>query len=59
MPSAIDQIKVIPLHPTFCAEVQGVDFSKPTEPHVIQQIQEAIDEVDTDTAPCIREALLI
>jgi len=47
MPSIVDQIEITPLHDTFCAEVCGVDFSKPVAPHIIKQIQDAIDEVIT------------
>lgn len=44
MPSAIDELEVIPLHASFCAEVRGVDFSKPVPPHVIAQVKDALDQ---------------
>ncbi|CAK7203612.1 hypothetical protein SEUCBS139899_006349 [Sporothrix eucalyptigena] len=44
MPSAIDQLEVVPLHPSFCAEVRDIDFSQPIPPHVIAQVQEALDQ---------------
>jgi len=32
---------VVPLHPTFVAEVQGVDFTKPIAPEVFKEIMDA------------------
>ena len=34
-------LKVTPLHPTFCAEISGVDFSKPIAPEVLDEIKAA------------------
>lgn len=45
MPSAVGQIEVVPLHETFTAEGRGVDFSQPVPARVIEQIQDAIDQV--------------
>lgn len=39
------QLKVTPLHPTFTAEVEGVDWTKPIDKATHQQIQEALDKV--------------
>lgn len=38
-------IEIIPLHPTFAAEVHGVDFSKDIPPEVFAEIKEAITKV--------------
>ena len=38
------EIKFKQLAPTFAAEVEGVDFSKPVSADVIQQIQDGIDK---------------
>jgi alpha-ketoglutarate-dependent 2,4-dichlorophenoxyacetate dioxygenase len=38
-------ITVKELHPTFVAEVQGVDFSKPVSPEVFSEIQNALAKV--------------
>ncbi len=38
-------ITVKELAPTFVAEVQGVDFSKPIEPEVFQEIKDALAKV--------------
>jgi hypothetical protein len=47
MPSTTTKkhLTVIPLGPTFTAEIQGVDFSKPIPPEIKDEIQDAIDEV--------------
>ncbi len=49
MPHATDpefrQIRIEKLAPTFGAEVTGIDFSKPVEPEVFQEVLEAITEV--------------
>ncbi|OAL39428.1 hypothetical protein AYO20_01298 [Fonsecaea nubica] len=42
--AAQSKINVQPLHPTFAAEVSGIDFSKPVPPEVISQVQDAIDK---------------
>lgn len=44
MPGRTDQIEVVPLGATFAAEVRGVDFSQPVPPHVISEVQDAIDQ---------------
>ncbi|KAL1887316.1 hypothetical protein Sste5346_010298 [Sporothrix stenoceras] len=44
MPSAVDQLGIVPLHASFCAEVRGVDFSQPVPLHVIAQVQAALDK---------------
>lgn len=38
------KINIKPLHPTFAAEVSGIDFTKPVPPEIIEQVQAAIDE---------------
>ncbi len=38
-------ITVTPLHPTFIAEIQGVDFSKAIEPEVFIEIHAALAKV--------------
>ncbi|RVX68674.1 hypothetical protein B0A52_07101 [Exophiala mesophila] len=37
-------IRLIPIHPTFGAEVEGIDFSKPVPESVVSQVQKAIDK---------------
>ncbi|EXJ76468.1 uncharacterized protein A1O5_00976 [Cladophialophora psammophila CBS 110553] len=37
-------LKFKPLHPTFAAEVDGIDFSKPIPDSVIAEVQEGIDK---------------
>ena len=45
MPAAESSfISCTPLHPTFAAEVKGVDFSKPVDPSVIEEIRKAADK---------------
>lgn len=44
MPTATSKITVIPLHETFCAQVQGVDFSQPIPADIKEAIQAAIDK---------------
>lgn len=39
------KIIVTELHPTFAAEVRGVDFSKEIADDVFQEVQEAITKV--------------
>lgn len=42
---AVDEpLRVEPLHPTFVAQVHGVDWSKPLSDHVVAQIKAAIDK---------------
>lgn len=38
-------IKVIPLHPTFACEIQGVDWNKSISPELYQEIREISDKV--------------
>ncbi len=38
-------LKVIPLHPTFGCELQGVDWSKPVSPELYKEIREICDKV--------------
>lgn len=38
-------LTIEPLHPTFTAEIRGVDFSKPLTEDVFQEIQAAITKV--------------
>lgn len=47
MPSAITppDLEFAPLHPLFCAEVHGVDWTKPLPIEHLEQIQQAIDKV--------------
>lgn len=33
------------LHPTFAAEIRGIDFSEPIPPDVFEQVYEAITKV--------------
>lgn len=43
--SAFEHISVTELHPTFGAEISGVDFSRPTEDQVFQEILSAMSKV--------------
>ncbi|KAK4934503.1 hypothetical protein LTR10_024250 [Elasticomyces elasticus] len=38
-----DKIDIKPLHPTFAAEISGIDWNKPIPPYTIAEIQSAID----------------
>lgn len=38
-------ISITALHPTFGAEISGVDFSQPVESHVFEEILAAISKV--------------
>lgn len=38
-------LKVTPLHPTFAAELSGVDFTKPISPEMYAVIREIVDKV--------------
>lgn len=40
-------IEFIPLHPTFAAEVKGVDFSKPIPDDTFAQIKQGITKART------------
>lgn len=44
-PSAFRHITITELHPTFGAEISGVDFSHPVEDDVFQEILAAIGKV--------------
>lgn len=46
-PPTFNRITVTELHPTFGAEISGVDFSRPVEDDVFQEIQAAISKVGT------------
>lgn len=46
-PSVFDHIKIKKLHPTFAAEISGVDFSKPLSSEVFQEVRAAIAKVST------------
>lgn len=43
--SQYKHITVKELAPTFVAEVQGVDFSRPVEPEVFQEVKDALAKV--------------
>jgi alpha-ketoglutarate-dependent 2,4-dichlorophenoxyacetate dioxygenase len=47
MPHAVDYslIQVKELHPTFGAEVSGVDFSRPVPEDVFQELWKAVNQV--------------
>lgn len=40
-----EQLQFLELHPTFAAEVRGVDFSRPVPDHVFAEIQAAVAKV--------------
>lgn len=44
MPHKEESLTVTELHPTFAAEVRGVDFSKPIPPDVFDEIHQAISK---------------
>lgn len=44
------EIEFIPLHPTFAAEVKGVDFSQPIPDDTFTQIQAGIAKARTLTS---------
>jgi Probable taurine catabolism dioxygenase len=44
-----NKITVTELHPTFGAEISGVDFSRPVEDDAFQEIKAAIDKVGRST----------
>lgn len=58
MPHATDTeyqyIELKQLAPTFAAEVSGVDFSKPVEKKVFDEIHKAITTVSLSNYPTIR-----
>lgn len=37
--------RVVPVHPTFACELQGVDFSQPISPEQYREIREVSDKV--------------
>jgi len=43
--TVFDHIKVKELHPTFAAEISGVDFSNPLKDEVFEEIQSAVTKV--------------
>jgi alpha-ketoglutarate-dependent 2,4-dichlorophenoxyacetate dioxygenase len=43
-------IKITKLHPTFGAEVSGVDFSRPLSDEVFQETQGAMAKVRTEAS---------
>ena len=45
-------ISIVELHPTFAAELRGVDFSKPISPRFFAEIHDAITKVSWNTSPC-------
>lgn len=52
-----NHIQVKELHPTFGAEVSGIDFSQGVEEHIFQEILQAISKV-RNTLSAISEARL-
>lgn len=42
-----EHLEIVPLHPTFAAEVKGVDFSEPVSDDVFAEIKAAITKVST------------
>lgn len=44
-PTGFDNIKVKKLHPTFAAEISGVDFANPVTDATFAEIQQAIAKV--------------
>jgi alpha-ketoglutarate-dependent 2,4-dichlorophenoxyacetate dioxygenase len=46
---SFNKITVTELHPTFGAEISGVDFSRPVEDDTFQEIKAAIDKVGIST----------
>ena len=42
---AIQSLQVTPLHPTFGAEVAGVDFTQPISPELYAEIRKVVDKV--------------
>ena len=44
-------ITIKELHPTFGAEISGIDFSKPVDDDVFQEVLAAITKVSTYTIP--------
>lgn len=45
MPHSVPKLNFVPLHDTFGAECQGVDFSKPVEKDVFNEIYDGISKV--------------
>lgn len=41
--------EVIPLHPTFAAEIKGVDFTQPISPELYAEIRKEVDKVRLGT----------
>lgn len=44
-PSSFEHITITELHPTFGAEISGIDFSRPVEEEVFQEILTAMSKV--------------
>lgn len=40
-----NHVSIVELHPTFAAEVHGVDFSQDVPPDVFEQVHKAITKV--------------
>jgi len=51
-------ISVKKLHPTFAAEIEGVDFTKPVPPDVFEEIRNAAAKVSRFLY-CMKETSLI
>ena len=49
---AFSHISVKKLHPTFAAEISGVDFSSPLSDEVFQEISQAVTEVRSMSESC-------
>lgn len=45
MPHSVPFLSITELHPTFAAEISGVDFSKPISEEVFKEIYAAITKV--------------
>lgn len=41
----MSKLRVTPLHPTFAAELSGVDFTKPISPELYAEIRGVVDKV--------------
>lgn len=44
-PSTFNHIAITELHPTFGAEISGVDFARPVEAEIFQEILTAMSKV--------------
>lgn len=52
----MSQLKVTPLHPTFAAELSGVDFTKPVPPETYDEIRKIVDKVCLTLRPDMLQA---